>query len=438
MKLNTAAVSHLRSLIQAGHVDRTSAWSFSAADGNALLGPQGDDWAAYGAVHLGIDPAASEKTKAYYAYPVAKGGKVYLSALRAAASRAGQQGAAEIESAAQRLLAMAKGPQTNARGATVALCFALAGDGEVPEWVELIPAPDADGVVQGLDGRKWKMRDAAQVAASFSRNLAIDENHSTHIAAAEGRSSPALGWILELQARGGSVWGRVEWTARGAEALRNKEYRYISPALVVQGGEIVGLRSAGLTNDPNFNLALNAYGADPTDTDEDPVMLKKLLAALGVAEDATEEVALNAVAKLKGDLTTALNARGTPDLNLFVPRADYDAVKKRAEVAETALATNARQAREQEIEREVAAAIKAGKITPATKDFYIATCAAEGGLEKFREFVQAAPVIVPEDQRAAQPSAADGGALTAEQVALCKRLGIAEKDFAASRKALAV
>jgi hypothetical protein len=36
--LNLAGESYAHSLIAAGKVDRTSAWSFDAADGNALLG----------------------------------------------------------------------------------------------------------------------------------------------------------------------------------------------------------------------------------------------------------------------------------------------------------------------------------------------------------------------------------------------------------------
>jgi Caudovirus prohead serine protease len=53
--LNLSGESYAHSLIAAGKVDRTSAWSFDAADGNALLGKNGDDWANYSRHHLGLE-----------------------------------------------------------------------------------------------------------------------------------------------------------------------------------------------------------------------------------------------------------------------------------------------------------------------------------------------------------------------------------------------
>jgi HK97 family phage prohead protease len=102
--LNLAGESHAHSLIAAGKVDRTSSWSFSKEDGDALLGKGGDDWETYGKFHLGIDRAATEKTKGRYKYPVGKDGKVYRSGVIAAKSRAGQQGDGAIEKAADSLL----------------------------------------------------------------------------------------------------------------------------------------------------------------------------------------------------------------------------------------------------------------------------------------------------------------------------------------------
>ncbi len=108
VKLNGACDAYARHLISAGHVDRNSAWSFDAADGNAIFG-DGKDWTAYGRVHLGEDASSPPDTEAHWKYPVIKGGKVYLHALRAAESRAGQQGATAIEAAAKSLLMQAEG-----------------------------------------------------------------------------------------------------------------------------------------------------------------------------------------------------------------------------------------------------------------------------------------------------------------------------------------
>ena len=51
--LNGEGESSAHALIRAGHYDMATAWSFSAEDGDALLGPQGDDWDRFGRWHLG-------------------------------------------------------------------------------------------------------------------------------------------------------------------------------------------------------------------------------------------------------------------------------------------------------------------------------------------------------------------------------------------------
>lgn len=104
MTLNTEGESSAHALIRAGHVDKDSAWSFSAEDGNKLLGPKGDDWAKYGRWHLGEDPSEPSDTKAHWKYPYGKDGKVYRRAVAAIRQRASQEGATTIFEAAGRLM----------------------------------------------------------------------------------------------------------------------------------------------------------------------------------------------------------------------------------------------------------------------------------------------------------------------------------------------
>lgn len=110
--LNLAGESYAHSLIAAGKVDRTTPWSFSAEDGNALLGKGGDDWAAYGQVHLGLDRSANDKTKARYKYPFAKGGKLFRTGVIAAKQRAAQQSDSAIEKAATALIDLIDKPKS--------------------------------------------------------------------------------------------------------------------------------------------------------------------------------------------------------------------------------------------------------------------------------------------------------------------------------------
>lgn len=88
-KVNSAGVSHAHSLVDAGKINRGS-WSFSAEDGNKLLGPNGDDWANYSKWFLATHPDETEKTKNYYGYPFGKNGEVYRNAVISAKGRASQ------------------------------------------------------------------------------------------------------------------------------------------------------------------------------------------------------------------------------------------------------------------------------------------------------------------------------------------------------------
>ena len=127
-----------------------------------------------------------------------------------------------------------------------------------PEWIELLPA----GVFYGRDGRgPFRLNDPAAVIAStistqMNAGLPIDYDHATDFGAPEGRPAPAAGWIRELEVRGGALWGRVEWTARAADSIVAREYRYVSPVFQFDpnDGAVTRLLRAGLTNNPNLHL----------------------------------------------------------------------------------------------------------------------------------------------------------------------------------------
>jgi hypothetical protein len=102
MILNRKGSVRLAALIDAGKfVDRP--WSFSAKDSNEMLGDP-PAWVDYAGWFLGIDSSADKETKAAYSYPYGKAGKVYLSALRAIASRAAQAGDGAIADFASKQL----------------------------------------------------------------------------------------------------------------------------------------------------------------------------------------------------------------------------------------------------------------------------------------------------------------------------------------------
>lgn len=311
--------------------------------------------------------------------------------------------------------------------ARVALNFEMPSDGSVPEWIALTPAGQ---VVQGRDGRTWINDRPAEILATFAadgRDVPLDWEHSTELKAPEGEPAPAAAWIKQLEVRdGGAIWGRIEWTEKGRASVSAKEYRYISPVFVfeVESRRIRQITSAGLTNRPNLQLqALNheqpTKGAPP---------MKKLLALLGLPETATEDQACNALGALQTDLATARNRAETPSLDKFVPRADYDTVVAKAQNAEQQLADQKKAELETAINAEVDLALKAGKITPATKDYHVATCREAGGLDRFKAFVAAAPVVAAASDLDSKEHK-DGKSLNAEELSIAEMFGNSTDDL---------
>lgn len=327
----------------------------------------------------------------------------------------------------------------------VALCAAEL----IMEWaappasVRLLPA----GEVAGRDGRRWKNSEPDAVLAAFAalgRDLPIDIEHATELRAPKGEEAPAVGWITALENRNGEVWGNVQWLPHGAHAVGERQYRYLSPVILYRpaDGVITGITSAALTNQPN--LRLGALNRDDVGAVREPPLREQptegeehmetnayqiaLNAALGLPENAGHDRALNVVSELKAQITAARD--DLADISKFVPRADYDQALERAANAEKTLADERAAKLEGEIEAEIKAALEAGRITPATADYHRAACRHEGGLERFREFVKATPVIAPDSGLDGKKPEDKGRALNAEDRRVCELMGIDESEYA--------
>lgn len=304
---------------------------------------------------------------------------------------------------------------------------AAVSDGKAPEWVELIPAGPT---VSGRDGRQWLFDEQGQalVLSSFTNRadeLPIDWEHSTQHRATKGEDAPAGGWIKQLEIRSGALWGQVEWTPRASVQIINREYRFISPVFDYDAVtmRIARMVSAGLTNKPNFLLtALNHE-----DTETTPVKLSPaLLALLGLPETATEEEAIAAATKLK---TAQATNSEQPNLTQFVPRADFDAMTGRATNAEQALVNRQKEDHAKEVEAVITAATQAGKIVPATVEYYRASCQDTEGLQRLKDFVAAAPSVGDPTSLGQRKHDNTATALNAEEQKVASLLGMSEAEF---------
>ena len=159
-------------------------------------------------------------------------------------------------------------------------------------------------------------------------------------------------------------------------------------------------------------------------------MKKAILEALGLSEGASETDALTAINTLKSNEATARNRLDNPDASKFVPRPDHELALNRIKGFEEAETKRQGEA----INAAVDAAIEAGKIAPASRDYHVAACRDEGGLERFQEMVEASPEIAGKSGLDGKDAEAQNKtALSDEERATCRALGMSEKDFAAAK-----
>jgi phage I-like protein len=325
-------------------------------------------------------------------------------------------------------------------------------DGKAPEWVQLFPAGET--VKAGDSRAAWKMADVQAVIAASKFPIAIDYDHGTDHPVQGEQRSRASGWIDKLATEcplgKGGVWAHVDWTPAGDTAVASKEYRYLSPVFAFRKTDrvITRIERAALTNNPALEMRALAS------KENDDVELKALCKLLGLPDTATAEdctaklnelmqnsaaastIALASGAKKDDKITDALvtaicaklkapAASTTADaVTLASLRNDLDEANKQIAALSTQRAGDTAAVK-------VEAAIKAGKIAPAQKDWALDYCARDPA--GFDKFAGGQPTILSGGRVAPEGAAAD--ALTPEEKSLCSTLGIKEDDFKAERDA---
>lgn len=318
-----------------------------------------------------------------------------------------------------------------------------------PEWLQLVPA----GVFRGFDGRgPFVVRNAARlIAASMAGGkLPIDENHATDIAAPEGQPSPARGWIVELQARADGIWGRVEWNDSGKQLLADRAYRGISPVFAAdeKTGEVLQVMRAALTNTPNLKQLATLHHQ------ENHVDLKTLREALGLAENTADSAVIDgAVARItahSAELGRIREAAGLKDgdagavvTHLNAQRAAAGDVQKMAATVvqlQTQLDTLRAEGAKARAVAFVDGAITAGKPIAALRDHYIARHMADAAAVE-KEIGALVSIHAAGGKRAPMKNAEnepDGDeAMSEEDMAVCRKMGLDPKAFRENRKKMA-
>lgn len=327
-----------------------------------------------------------------------------------------------------------------------ALSFEIkAGLGEI----QLFPA-GTFATAQGQKCGPWVMDEATANAliAQFDgliNPLAVDYEHQTLIAKDNGKPAPAAGWITELIWRAGQgLFATVEWTQAAAAAIKAREYRFISPVFHSDGPRILSLGPAALTNFPALDgmafataaRALNAQSVTPATPQPAPEksmeeLLKALRAQLGLADDATPEVVLEAFNKWaatldakKGDAPQAMSATfaAMTALTAQVHVLSAEVVALRAMDAQT------------KIEALVQSGLADGRLVRGDMEAW-ARSLDEVALSAFLGVAQPIAALSAQQSAAAITKPAHGTALTAIELEVCARLGVSKEVFIKQRGA---
>ena len=283
-------------------------------------------------------------------------------------------------------------------------------------------------------------------------DLVIDYEHQT----LTGKQAPAAGWVKELFLDDGKIKARVEWTPKAKEYLENREYRYHSPVITVRKSDnkAMGLHSIALTNTPAVEHmeaivnSINFEGGANTMNE----FLKQLAALLGLGEDATEEQvveALKACVAENKSLKDAQAQQQPPEEDKVVANKEVCELLGLKAGAATADVTAAimslkggniggvnlveqvksleAKLADRDAEEAVEMALKAGKITPAQRDWAKGYALKSPG--DFQDFVTKAPQVVPMgDVGGSEPLALKNGVVDEATLLVCKQLGISAED----------
>jgi len=338
---------------------------------------------------------------------------------------------------------MPRGEHTPRIGACAFELSATAGN-----QVQLLPDGlfrAEDGRPHGLDGWRLDAGIAAGViarAAARKRDTVIDYEHQTLY----GGKAPAAGWFHDLAYRPGEglFATDVAWTDTARAHIAEREYRYLSAVFTYDPdtGAVLRILHAGLTNDPALDglQEVELAAAAKYFPEEEPPM-KELLKALGLAEDATETQAVEALKSLQGQVQelqatlagkdqeiAALKREAAatgPDPAKFAPVETVEALKQE-------IATLKAEQTSREVGELVACALSEGKLLPAQEEW--ARELGRRDLAALKEYLEKTPAI--EALKGGQtggkaPREGEGeGGLTERQLAICKACGIDPETYA--------
>ena len=317
-----------------------------------------------------------------------------------------------------------------------------------PTSLQVLPLPDADGMLLARDGRKVRIKDLAELVKASNEEaqaigrMPIDLDHEIHDWWEPG--GPASGWFTGYEVRADGVYATgIEWLDRGREAIETKAYGFTSVTMdaefvVLEQDPVWGfvtdyelrptaLTGFALTNIPAMRNKAIFAAKDPTMKN---TALLSMFVALGLQPGATPEAAAEAAASLAAEnkrLREQL-AEQAPKADTHVPRAEFDRLVAERDELKAQVAKAAADKRQAELDGVLAEF--ADRIPPSQRDFYRRSAEALG-VDEFRKFASALPSFAGEVK---MPKGQATSGLTDDERRIAAKMGLTEAEFTAAKK----
>lgn len=302
----------------------------------------------------------------------------------------------------------------------------------VPDLVKLLPLGDVRSQKGDFIVDRASFDSMNRQFHNHNVDVVIDYEHQT----LNDVQAPAGGWIKSLILKNDGIYARVEWTKKARDFIKNKEYRYLSPVVLIdrESGRAVSLHSVALTNVPAIDgmkaiinsmdkgdkvmdnqkntgdLQQTAY-LDPAKSGNSDDLIKDIIQALGLEESATPDEIIQAIRDLS-------SGKGKGELETVSNKLEVDKVKaESANLVQMALSLGqidqsqtewaynrcredmdgfryfVQGAYRKECEKTVELALKTGKIAPYQRAW--AEQLAMKDLDSLKTFVSQAQAVVP-------------------------------------------
>lgn len=326
----------------------------------------------------------------------------------------------------------------------------------VPDIIPILPLGHVHSQKGDFDVDEESFQSMKAHMSKRGIDIVVDYEHQT----LDNVQAPAGGWIKDIYLQDGAIAAKVEWTPTAKKYLENKEYRYLSPVILVRktDGKATVLHSVALTNTPAIDgmfPIINSVDLDQYDEGGKTMDLKVLAKMLGLPEDTTEEQILEKikgtvgeVEQLKADAQkkeegSEEDSEGEVVANkVILGLLSLKEDAKTEDVASAILALKAapkgsiseiefkalkEKIANDDADKAVLMALKEGKISSAQKVW-----AKEYALKDpkgFDKFVEKAPQVVPLGEIEFEQKANKQTGFDDTTMVVCKMLGVSKEDI---------